>query len=54
MSIPEQFFKIIYVFESGLLHRISYIIPNEKSDEDIDYYEVPFEFLEKMVGFDFP
>lgn len=54
VSIPEQFFKIIYVFESGLLHRISYIIPNKKSDEDIDNYEVPFEFLEKMVGVDFP
>tara|TARA_R110000851_G_scaffold242570_1_gene395114 strand:+ start:1469 stop:2107 length:639 start_codon:yes stop_codon:yes gene_type:complete len=54
VSVPEQFFKIIYVFKSGLSHRISYIIPNKKSDEDIDTFEVPFEFLVKMVGFYFP
>lgn len=51
LPIPNAYFKsILTENHRGALHMWSFILPNEKCDEDLDHYQVKTEKVEKYAG----
>jgi endonuclease G len=53
VSIPEFFFKILYIYQDGKLITYSFLMKNEKSDEPLATFLVPIEAIENLAGLDF-
>jgi len=54
VSVPEYFFKIIYIYKGDRKGVSVYYIPNKKSNKDITDFIVPLSFINRMTGFVFP
>jgi len=54
VSIPEHFFKIIYLYNNNNKKILAYFMDNKKSYADLDEFIVPLSFINKMSGFIFP
>ena len=50
--VPTHFYKII-VTKNGDTKAISFLMPNETPEEDIEYYQVTVDSIEKVTGLDF-
>jgi endonuclease G len=54
VSVPEHFFKILYLYKDGVKTIVPYFIDNKKSSYDLEEFIVPLSFINKMSGFEFP
>lgn len=50
--VPTHFYKIV-ITEDGEVDAISFLMPNETPEEDIEYYQVTIDSIEKVTGLDF-
>ena len=54
VSVPEFFFKIVYVFKDGKLEVLCFIMPNKKITDPLYSYRISLAELEKFANIDFP
>ena len=53
LSIPKQFYKIIYIEHKKFPKMIAFLLNNEKSGRHIDEFIVTVDVIEKLTGIDF-
>ncbi|WP_194850926.1 DNA/RNA non-specific endonuclease [Nonlabens antarcticus] len=53
VSVPEQFYKIIYKKSSGKEKMMAFLIPHQESDQSIYKYLVPVDSIEELTGSNF-
>jgi len=53
VSIPNQFYKIIFHFDSGNYQTIAFLMDNEKSQKHIKEFTVSIDEIEALTGIDF-
>ncbi len=54
VSVPNFYFKVIYVFKNGKMEKLCFVMPNKKITEPLYTYKISLVDLEKFVGIDFP
>jgi endonuclease G len=54
VSIPEFFFKVIYIFKGGEYKVIAFLMPNKSIDGELNDYRIELITLEKWIGIIFP
>jgi endonuclease G len=54
VTVPEFFFKLIYIYKDGKLEVICFLMPNEKITDPLYGYKVELKAIEKLAGIDFP
>lgn len=47
ISVPEFYFKVIYVYVDGCMVRYCYLLPNKKSDDDLSTFAVTINTIEE-------
>ncbi len=52
VSVPKRFYKVVYACE-GEGKMIGFILPNEKSDQDLTDYSVSVDEVERITNIDF-
>jgi endonuclease G, mitochondrial len=50
VTVPSRFYKVVY---DGQEKMIGFIMPNEKCDEDVEFYAVSVDSVETVTGIDF-
>jgi endonuclease G len=53
VSVPDYFFKIVVRVENNGLNMISFLVPNEKSDEPIYKFAATIDEIEQITKIDF-
>ncbi len=53
VSVPEEFYKIVYDVTDGKQKALGFIIPNKPSSQSFYEYVVPIDFIEQKTGIDF-
>lgn len=53
VSVPESFYKVILAYRKGNPTAIGFLMPNEKSTEDVSRYMVTVDSVEQVTGIDF-
>ncbi len=53
IPVPDAFYKIVADTVDGGIWATAFIMPNEPSDLEIDYYVVSIDSVEKVTGIDF-
>lgn len=54
VSVPEQFFKILYLYKEDKKKIVAYLLENKKSSQELDDFIVPLSLVSKLSGFIFP
>ena len=54
VSVPQFFFKILYLYKDNDKKIIPYLLENKKSSQELEEFVVPLSFINKMSGFQFP
>jgi len=54
VSVPQFFFKILYLYKNNDKTIVPYLLENKKSSEELEEFIVPLSFINKMSGFRFP
>jgi len=54
VTVPNMYYKIVYVFNEGDIYTEAYLIPNKKSVEPYKYYATTISAIEDVTGIDFP
>ena len=52
VSVPKRFYKVVYACE-GEGKMIGFVLPNEKSDQDLTDYTVSVDEVERITNIDF-
>jgi len=52
VSVPKRFYKVVYACE-GQGKMIGFVLPNEKSDQDLTDYTVSVDEVERITNIDF-
>ena len=53
VAVPDEFYKVILDFTEPEIKAIAFIIPNEISNNKIEYYAVSIDEVEAITGIDF-
>ncbi len=53
VCVPNMFFKVIYAFKNGNYSVICYLMPNEKSDADLNDYQTTLGELKNVANLHF-
>lgn len=53
VSVPDYFYKIILDVRQPEIKMISFLMPNKKINQDLRYWVVPVDSVEKVSGLDF-
>lgn len=53
VSVPEYFFKVIYIYSDNTMTTFCYLLRNEKSDADLDTFIVSIEVVENITRLEF-
>jgi endonuclease G len=53
VSVPEQFYKIIYKKSNGKEKMMAFLLPHQESDRSIFDYLVPVDSIERLTSTDF-
>jgi endonuclease G len=53
VSVPEQFYKIIYKKSQGKERLLAFLLPHQESDRSIFEFLVPVDSIERLTGTDF-
>jgi endonuclease G len=53
VTVPDEFYKVILDFTGPEIKGIAFIIPNEISNNKIEYYAVSIDEVEEITGIDF-
>ncbi len=53
VSVPEEFYKIVYDVTDGNQKVLGFIIPNKPSSQSFYEYVVPIDFIEQKTGINF-
>lgn len=51
--VPNFYYKVIVTYRNGNYKGIGFIIPNKKSNYNLDKYCVPIDFVESITNLDF-
>lgn len=54
VSVPQYYYKIIYIYKGGSKKVLCYVMPNKKITEPLYSYEVKLVDVEKLTNIDFP
>lgn len=54
ISVPQHFFKILYLYKDNDKKIIPYLLENKKSSQELDDFIVPLSLVSKLSGFIFP
>jgi endonuclease G, mitochondrial len=54
VSVPNNFWKVIFIYKNGVRNIICYLIPNRKCDEGIDEFIIGITELESLILIDLP
>jgi endonuclease G len=54
VSVPDYFWKVIFIYKNGEREILSYLLPNKKCDEGIENFLVDIIYLEELISIDFP
>ncbi len=53
VAVPDEFYKVILDFTEPEIKSIAFIMPNEISNNAIEYYAVSIDQVEEVTGIDF-
>lgn len=53
IHVPDQFFKVIMVYNGMDMGAIGFVIPNNEEANDVKKYSMPIDSVELLTGYDF-
>ena len=53
VSIPNHYYKVVLDYSEPYIKGIGFILPNNETKEQLQYYAVSIDSVEKMTGIDF-
>ena len=53
MAIPERYFKVILDYTEPELKAIGFVLPHERSSEELSVFVVSVDVVERETGMDF-
>jgi len=53
VAVPRSFYKVLLDYDEPELKAVGFVIPNEKSNNPLDYYAMSVDEVEELTGIDF-
>lgn len=53
VAVPHQYYKVVLDYTDPDIKAIGFVLPNEKCEEDIEYYVRTVDEVEELTGLDF-
>ncbi len=54
VSVPQFFFKVVYIFKGGEYKVIAFLLPNKSIEDDLNDYRIDLNELETLIKITFP